>query len=131
MCDKFVKNKSSSGTNNIIPTKNNLKKELMILTVYQLMDNNLISPDNLNYKKFKELIQNKAIDHDDLIELYNNIIYDSIHNEMFNKEDTMKKILTIFEEVDHYKSEYSTTSKINKSKEIFKKLDDILIFPLL
>lgn len=129
MCDMLNKRNNIKNQQQLSSSKN-LTKELMIITVYQLMENNLISPSNPHYIAFKQQIQNKLNDIDILTDIYHNIIYDSIHNDFFTSEDTMKIILKIFDEVDQYKSEYITMSKKNTSADIYDKLTNILKFPL-
>jgi hypothetical protein len=130
MCDLLNKNKKNQIKNKLSPSEE-INKHLMIITVSQLMEKNLIAPTNGPYKIFKKLIQTKNPDISDLTELYKEILHESINNDFFNSEDTQEIILEIFEEVDHYKSEYLLTSQQNKSEDVFNKLKDVLKIPFL
>ena len=105
-----------------------IKKKLITLVLSQLIENKLLSINEPVYKEIKKELLEKKTNWEDIKEMYDNILQKSLYNTNFTKNTTREKMLSIIEDINHFKQEYFL--KDTNQKVVYDKLKNILIYPL-
>lgn len=108
-----------------------VNKKLMMVTVSQILEKNLILNNDSTYTEFKKLYNSKDTTFEELKQGYNKIIKKCINNKLYTKDDTMSSMIEIFQDIEKFKTEHLVESEKIKLATIHTKLNKILKLPFI